>query len=85
MRTDNPLELSPAHAGVEAGARPGNRVHRRHEARRADPADRAVRGTAHQRGLFQQDIFNSVNEFYKFNRFKINKKIFSFNKKIYKF
>ena len=51
VRTDNPLELSPAHASVETGARPGNRVHRRHEARRADPADRAVRGTAHQRGF----------------------------------
>ena len=39
-RPDHPLELPAADAGLEVGPGPGLRQHRRHEAGRADAADR---------------------------------------------
>ena len=45
-RPDHPLELPAADAGLEVGPGPGLRQHRRHEAGRADAADRPARGRA---------------------------------------
>ena len=49
-RADHPLELPDADGRLEVGPGAGGRVHRRHEARRADPALLPAHGRAGARG-----------------------------------